>query len=150
MGMIMRVLGIAALTVLAGCATYEPTPIAMEQGRSALPPPSMEVAGQAVAEYFKQSLYDPYSAQYEFTAPVNSYLVQWGEPHHGWFMCGTVNAKNRMGGYVGAQNFWAFFNPINPTQVIAGATDSSESMQGTWRCQDIAAHRQPVAWTPAE
>lgn len=54
------------------------------------------------------ALYDPSSAQ------INWYSgFRWGfakpiigRRTHGWIACGSINAKNQFGGYVGAQAFW--------------------------------------------
>ena len=56
------------------------------------------------------SLFDPGSAQVAWTSGF-----QWGflkpligKRKFGWIACGTLNAKNRMGGYVGAEGFLVF------------------------------------------
>jgi len=54
------------------------------------------------------TLFDPTSVvvnwssgfSWGFTKPII------GKRTHGWVACGTINAKNRMGGYVGARPFW--------------------------------------------
>lgn len=54
------------------------------------------------------NLFDPGSAQitwssgfrWGFSKPII------GRRTHGWIACGAVNAKNRLGGYVGAEPFW--------------------------------------------
>ncbi|MCW2200427.1 hypothetical protein M2227_002517 [Bradyrhizobium elkanii] len=45
-----------------------------------------------------KSLFDPYSAQYEDVREINTDV--------GAMVCGLVNAKNRMGGYVGRKPFY--------------------------------------------
>lgn len=45
------------------------------------------------------SLFDPSSAQYRDV------------DQHGQFLCGEVNAKNRLGGYIGYRKFRATFDP---------------------------------------
>ena len=60
-------------------------------------------------------LIDPLSALYEFQPPKKEYVfkARQGEtqpsPVFGWLVCGNVNAKNRMGGYVGRVPFYAMF-----------------------------------------
>lgn len=56
----------------------------------------------------KSNLFDPGSAQIVYNGGF-----QWGYAKSligkrtwGWIACGTINAKNRMGGYVGAEPFW--------------------------------------------
>lgn len=76
------------------------------------PPPSAQPdfakVRQTVEASLKANLYDPSSAQIVWT---NGF--QWGyakpiigKRTWGWIACGTLNAKNRMGGYVGASAFW--------------------------------------------
>jgi len=56
-----------------------------------------------VKEIFENSLYDPYSAVFKFSKPLQVRRIV--EPKYSWVVCGTVNAKNRLGGYVGAKLF---------------------------------------------
>lgn len=56
----------------------------------------------------KNMLFDPGSAQIQYSSGF-----QWGylkpiigRRTHGWIACGSVNAKNRLGGYVGAEGFY--------------------------------------------
>lgn len=62
---------------------------------------------QLVKDNFAASLFDPYSAVYSFTnTPFRGYSGNvFDGANVGWIVCGTVNAKNRMGGYVGAKPF---------------------------------------------
>jgi hypothetical protein len=62
---------------------------------------------QLVKDNFATSLFDPYSAVYSFTqTPFRGYAGNAVDGAKiGWIVCGTVNAKNRMGGYVGARPF---------------------------------------------
>ena len=63
---------------------------------------------EIIKNHFHFKLFDPYSAQYTFGKPIKRY-VRGGEIF-GWAVCGTINAKNRMGGYVGAQQFWVIIS----------------------------------------
>ncbi len=58
-------------------------------------------------------LFDPYSAVYEIKPPSKGYTrespVFGTQKAFGYKVCGTVNAKNRMGGYVGSVPFFALF-----------------------------------------
>lgn len=76
------------------------------------PPPSPEPdyakVRRTVEGTLKQNLFDPSSAQIVYTSGF-----QWGyakpiigKRTWGWIACGTINAKNRLGGYVGAAGFW--------------------------------------------
>jgi hypothetical protein len=53
-------------------------------------------------------LRDPYSAVYTFERPVRAWGF-FGEDPIRWVVCGTVNAKNAFGGYVGAKHFMAHY-----------------------------------------
>lgn len=83
------------------------------QAKDTVPPPpapqpdfaKVRQTGEAT---LKSTLFDPSSAQIVYT---NGF--QWGYAKPligrrtwGWIACGTLNAKNRMGGYVGASGFW--------------------------------------------
>jgi len=63
---------------------------------------------EIIKNYFHFKLFDPYSAQYTFGEPIKRY-VRSGEIF-GWGVCGTVNAKNRLGGYTGAEQFWVIIS----------------------------------------
>lgn len=68
---------------------------------------------ELVKEHFYQNLFDPYSAKYEFCEPYKAWASYYRpQPHvlYGWAVCGTVNAKNRLGGYTGRKLFWSFFH----------------------------------------
>lgn len=72
------------------------------RGYSAAPDKDTGIA--MVEEAVKSTLKDPYSAH--FTWP-NGFVQGWyrpflGKRYEGWITCGTVNAKNSYGGYVGA------------------------------------------------
>jgi hypothetical protein len=58
------------------------------------PDPKIEQAKTAIG----RTLLDPYSAKFEDVRVVNSEV--------GTIVCGTVNAKNKIGGYVGARPFF--------------------------------------------
>jgi hypothetical protein len=82
--------------------------------RSAPPPPEptthpdwADVRDKGLSG-IKSTLFDPGSAQitwasgfgWGFTKPLI------GRRTYGWVACGNINAKNRLGGYVGAKPFW--------------------------------------------
>ena len=56
-----------------------------------------------VKEIFENTLYDPHSAVFKMSKPLK--VRRAVEPKYAWLVCGTVNAKNRFGGYVGAKLF---------------------------------------------
>ena len=62
---------------------------------------------QIIKDYYAQSLFDPYSAVYTFVrVPMHGFAGNRLEGAEiGWVVCGTLNAKNRFGGFVGAKPF---------------------------------------------
>lgn len=72
------------------------------------PQPDFLKVRQTAEATAKAGLYDPDSAQIVYTSGF-----QWGyakpllgKRTWGWIACATLNAKNRLGGYVGASPFW--------------------------------------------
>lgn len=55
-------------------------------------------------EYLSKNLFDPYSAFFTFSDPLKVKMAGGSSPF-GWAVCGTLNAKNRYGGYVGAEPY---------------------------------------------
>jgi len=101
--MIKIFLTILALAFLCSCATV-PT---REQIDAADCGPFPSGHEEAIKAIISPRLLDPYSAMFTFTRPKKGWNGMGSEPIYGWFLCGTVNAKNRLGGYVGAQPFYA-------------------------------------------
>lgn len=103
----MFFIGICIL-LLAGCATMPPPPT-VEQARNAdfgkYPGDWQEITTNRINE----DLIDPYSSRYAFNGLEQGWLHVRDTPSgymYVWVACGTVNAKNRMGGYVGANPFY--------------------------------------------
>jgi len=75
---------------------------------------------RAVIQQLNASLVDPASAQvqlpYGFTPTIMTWRI-WGVEMTGYFTCGTVNSKNRMGGYVGSTAFLAYISPQGKVEV---------------------------------
>src|SRR5882724_775526 len=93
---------LALAILLPGCA-LNPTP---EQLAAADFGPMPESYQQIIMTTFSQTLFDPYSAVYQFSAPSQGWSRTFNEFTYGWAVCGTLNAKNRFGGYVGATPFF--------------------------------------------
>jgi Short C-terminal domain len=70
-----------------------------------------EVRAKGQAELTKR-LFDPGSAQIAYTSGfIWGYTKHpFGKREWGWVACGKINAKNRLGGYAGAQGFWIMAN----------------------------------------
>lgn len=100
---------------LTGCAT---APSAQEQAAFDYgPKPTKHEA--TIKAWFEVRLKDPFSAQYYFQEPVQSYLkeapLMGGRLYVGWQVNMQVNAKNSFGGYTGRQAY-AFF--LKDEQII--------------------------------
>jgi hypothetical protein len=100
----------------------EPDPRLEAESISAYRPADEEKAQAAVEAYFGRELKDPYSAVWKFTPLKRSDGRLLGgiglsTMRPGWFMCGSVNAKNSFGGYVGEAWFIAHFDAATGTKV---------------------------------
>jgi hypothetical protein len=89
-----------------------------------------------VEEAVKATLKDPYSAH--FTWP-NGFVQGWykrpfGRKKEGWITCGTVNAKNSYGGYVGST---AVIGVINGGVVIETNMDDVSAPYGRTEVADV-------------
>jgi hypothetical protein len=129
-----------AAVALAGCLSVEPAP--PELLTTSIGPPPADYETQ-IRDYFRSSLFDPYSAVYETRKPVRG----WGRADDGvmrvfWAVCGTVNAKNRFGGYVGQRPFLAMFNQA---RIIGGLMDNEPPKYMT-----STVVKQCTAWYGAE
>ncbi len=90
-----------AVFLFFGCATV-PTQEQLASADYGDPPSNHE---ELIKNLFSPSLFDPYSAMYTFDKPIKGYVDAAGKAY-GWVVCGTINAKNRFGGYVGAKPFY--------------------------------------------
>jgi hypothetical protein len=107
--------------LLAGCAT---APSADEIVAATSQPAPDRAAGTAMIEQaVRETLKDPDSAKFEWPHGFVSgwYQQPFGKKYVGWITCGTVNAKNSYGGYVGKQ---AVIGVINGGAVIGTDLDS--------------------------
>src|SRR5690242_5741690 len=97
---------LAASTSATGKEKYAPPPEPSSR-------PNWTVVRDQGLSGVTSGLFDPGSAvinwtsgfAWGFTKPII------GRRTHVWVACGTLNAKNRMGGYVGATPFWVAADP---------------------------------------
>ena len=94
---------VLGLLVISGCAAI---PISHDQLENIDCGPYPENYEQIVKSYFEMKLFDPFSVQYKFDQPYKGYtrkapIVGGGLDEFGYILTIWVNAKNRMGGYVG-------------------------------------------------
>ena len=77
---------------------------------------------QAIKNYLGDVLFDPYSAIYEFKEPriywYKEVPLMGGTMYSGYLVSVKVNAKNRMGGYVGKQRYNFIFKNNEIIKVI--------------------------------
>jgi hypothetical protein len=120
-------------SALGGCLK-PPTP---EQVQAADYGPAPKNYEAAVKAFMHSRLFDPYSAVYEFGQPWSWYYmnppVKGGAlGGFGWFVPVDINAKNRMGGYIGAQQYVFFFRG---ERLVGQCTAPPLTPAGTWYCQ---------------
>lgn len=116
-----------ALFLLTGCAT----PISPETLANAdygSPPPKNYK--ELIKKEISPALLDPYSAHYEFSSPSKGYTrnaPMWGTTEmFGWKVCGTINAKNRFGAYVGSTPFFVLFKNGRVAEKLVGQPPSMD------------------------
>lgn len=121
-----------------GCAT----PISAEKIQNAdygpQPPQNYK---EIIAGVIGKSLIDPMSAVYELDEPRKGYTknsLSYGTTEQfGWRICGTVNSKNRFGGYVGRTPVFILMRGESVTSFIIGAV-SDETMSNQMKNNSIA------------
>ena len=112
-----RALCLGLLLVVAGCATWE------------VPPNASQIAGpypgdfkKRVYESIEEVLFDAETARFKWIGKPQQ-MWGWKNPtgigrrFYGWGVCFKVNAKNRMGGYVGYKPYFAL---LQPEQTLVG------------------------------
>lgn len=72
--------------------------------------PDWRQAGEVGVNLLKANLFDPSSAQVRWVSGFRWGFMKplIGKRTFGWVACGNLNAKNRMGGYVGEEGFALF------------------------------------------
>lgn len=118
---------IAVVSSVLGCAT----PLSSEKILSAdygAPPP--ENYDAMVKEFIGARLIDPTAPLYEIGQPAKGFtresLMFDTKENFGWRVCGTVNSKNRYGGYTGKAPFFTLFKNGQIVEFIIG--DAGKSM----------------------
>jgi hypothetical protein len=100
-----RILVVLLFLVQSGCVTH----VTPEQVASADYGTLTASYKDAIQNYMETKLYDPESARYRWTGePVRGYAYVQGAfkpPEFGYLVQVNINAKNRLGGYVGAKPF---------------------------------------------
>jgi hypothetical protein len=104
-GVMMRcILKLAFLLVTIssiGCASvWQPTPEELAKADYGRYPDDYQ---EIITNYMSKSLFDPYSAVYDdWRGPSKGYVSSISGVYYGYRVCVDINAKNRMGAYVGS------------------------------------------------
>lgn len=101
-------------------------------------PPAWEDAVRLGNAAIARTLIDPESARIEwpYTLIGGTLTLRKRQPEHGWYTCGYVNAKNRLGGYVGREPFLVMFQGGQPSIVEVGGRGGGGVAEAT--CADLA------------
>lgn len=98
---------------ISGCATTSgPTQNEMRNAQFYGKPTEQE-ARSKIDRYLEKTLFDPYTAKVRCDSPSEKAWIKdnvFNPPHYGYLVHCEINAKNRMGGYVGLKDYWFLFN----------------------------------------
>lgn len=75
---------------------------------------------QIIKDVISPILIDPYSVVLNLNTPKKGYNNMVDGIIYGWNVCGTVNAKNRFGGYVGPKPIYAMIKNGAVVRLIFG------------------------------
>lgn len=111
----------ACVLLLQGCATQiSPERISSSDYGN---PPS-ESYEQIIRDRFSKVLIDPTSPIYEIDKPRKGYTKRSPmfntQEQFGWMVCGTINSKNRYGGYTGRSPFFVLFRGDTIVEFMSG------------------------------
>ena len=103
------------ITLALGCAMpYQGGPSAQELANADYGEPPTDYESK-IKEYLNTNLFDPFTAHIEIGQLEKSWwgnlggLLATREIHYGWLVQTKVNAKNRIGGYVGWKIYCFYF-----------------------------------------
>ena len=100
--------------LLSSCAQNIPPEVVTNANYGSPPPVNYQ---EIIKQSIGQQLIDPTAPLYEFSTPTKGYTrnaPMFGtQQAFGWRVCGTVNSKNRFGGYVGRVPFFVLFRNGN-------------------------------------
>ena len=136
MNSILRLAAVATLVVPVAVHAAPTAPTAAEIG----PAPSFADAVRIGEAELRNRLIDPDSAHIEW--PYNfiggSLKSMFSKRRSGFFTCGFVNAKNRMGGFTGKSWFLIMENAGTVTELDIGEADEIDA--ATISCNDFVKH----------
>jgi hypothetical protein len=96
------IIAVFLIALLSGCTAGRPTPAQLATEDFGPYPDNYE---EITKNYISKDFYDPYSAVFVMNKPTKALTIG-QRSRFAWVVCGTVNAKNRFGGYVGAKPFY--------------------------------------------
>ena len=101
---------LALASMLSACASSISPEVLANADYGPPPPPNHQ---ELIKADFATTLIDPTAPIYRFDPPKKGYTagsrMHGTEQAFGWTVCGTVNSKNRFGGYVGSVPFFVLF-----------------------------------------
>lgn len=113
------------ISLLVGCATSVSSELLAVADYGS---PPTEMHQQVIRAKFDKMLIDPTSPLYEFEAPRKGYTraspVFGTRQAFGWQVCGTINSKNRFGGYSGRVPFFVLLRGDEIKEFIYGDSQS--------------------------
>jgi len=120
----------ASIFILTGCATSI-SPQLISNADYGQPP--TDGHQQVIRQRFDQILIDPTSPLYEFDKPRKGYTKaspMFGTSEaFGWRVCGTINSKNRFGGYTGRSPFFILFRGDEIMTFMSGESGTNSSLR---------------------
>jgi hypothetical protein len=126
---VAMIMAVIPVVFLSGCAT----PITQEQMAQADFGPYPKNYQAIIKRDIAPTLVDPTSPLYTFDKPVKQGRSG-NPPLFGWRVCGTINSKNRMGGYSGPAQYYVMIrNGHVIYELIGDSTDDNPIMDGLIR-----------------
>jgi hypothetical protein len=127
MGRLARSVAAIAALIITACAT--PIPPAVIASADYGPPPPLNYE-ELIKARFARVLIDPTSPIYEFGTPSRGYTKASPlfntQQTFGWRVCGSVNSKNRFGGYVGSVPYFVLFRDGQVAEMLIGEITDNE------------------------
>lgn len=141
LSMIISTACLLAATSLTGCGVteayeaskFKPAQMSFDTIRNAdygsKPPANYQ---DIVKAAISRTLLDPTSPLFTFNGEPEKGFIMESErlgtyESFGWRVCGSVNAKNKFGGYVGDNPFIVIMRGSDVMQIVTGSTSSSDS-----------------------
>ena len=118
---------LSALFSLSACEGVQPKPDEIHSANYGQKPTTERMIA-TVKNYMSKKLIDPYSAVYECSEPRKSWIVagagsegnvNFNRTYYGYFSTCFINAKNRLGGYTGRQEYYFMIYPVNGGTALA-------------------------------